>query len=101
MIENDTWAVAVTFEEVLKEITKITGEKLDVNLQFVKIYQDLKLNNMSLSDCMCKWAFILENDYTFKNNLCKQLKKEYKFLGLPKIHLFLRQGLIKTFYMKK
>ena len=56
---------------------------------------------MSLSDCMKKWAFIIDNDYLFKNRLSAQLKLENKFTGLPKIHLFLNGEMMDFFRIKK
>ena len=56
---------------------------------------------MSLSDCMKKWAFILDNDNLFKNRLSAQLKLENNFIGLPKIHLFLNGEMMDFFRIKK
>jgi len=46
-------------------------------------------SGLTLKQCVEKWGKILDDDLVFKNKLCEQLKIEYKFLGLPKVHLLL------------
>ena len=56
---------------------------------FVQLLADVKNKEMSLYQIVQKWAAKLDSDDKFKNRLCSLLKREYKFLGLPKVHLML------------
>ena len=57
---------------------------------FLDILHDISQDSgMTLKHCVEKWGIILDDEIEFKNKLCDQLKLEYKFLGLPKVHLLL------------
>ena len=92
-MKNDKYAIYQTFNKTLIAIQKLEEVKKDFASNpkpyYLDMLADVNKPEMSLNQIVKKWAEILDNDIKFKNKLCAQLKLEYKFLGLPKVHLLL------------